>query len=224
MRINQFVASSSGLSRRAADAAITTGRVTVNGQLATLGQTVAASDRLTLDGQPLTLTITHTYLMLNKPVGYVSSRARQGTDPTLYELLPQRFHNLRIAGRLDRDSSGLILLTSNGNFIQNLTHPSSDKLKTYELTLSVPLTAVDRSKLASGVSLKDGPSRIGIVAAHGKSLTVTISEGRNRQLRRTFGALGYRIDRLHRTHIGPFTIADLASGAWTEIEPGNIDL
>ncbi len=224
MRINQFVASSSGLSRRAADAAITAGRVTVNGHLATLGQTVAASDRLTLDGQPLTLTTAHTYLMLNKPVGYVSSRARQGTDPTLYELLPERFQNLRIAGRLDRDSSGLIILTSNGNFIQNLTHPSSNKLKTYELALSTPLTAADRSKLASGVSLNDGPSRIGIVAARGKSLTVTIGEGRNRQLRRTFGALGYRIDRLHRTHIGPFAIADLASGAWTEIEPGIIDL
>jgi 16S rRNA pseudouridine516 synthase len=224
MRINQFVASSSGLSRRAADAAVAAGRVRINGQLATLGQTVDVSDFVALDDQPLTLISTHIYLMLNKPVGFVSSRVRQGTGQTLYELLPERFHKLRIAGRLDRDSSGLIILTSDGNFIQNLTHPSSDKLKTYELTLSAPISATDRTKLEHGVLLKDGPSRIRIVAATGRSLTVTIGEGRNRQLRRTFGALGYRIDRLHRTHIGSFNLGDLPSGTWTEIDSGTIKL
>ncbi len=222
MRINQFIANSSGLSRRAADAAIAAGRVSLNGQPATLGQTVEPSDRLTLDGQPLALTSTHTYLMLNKPVGYVSSRARQSTDPTLYELIPEHFHALRIAGRLDRDSSGLIILTSDGNFIQNLTHPSSDKLKTYELTLDAPISAADRTKLQQGVILKDGPSRVDIVTATGKNLTVTLGEGRNRQLRRTFGALGYRIDRLHRTRIGPYALANLASGTWAPFDPGTI--
>jgi len=110
MRINQFVANASGLSRRAADAAITAGRVTLNGQIATLGQTAEATDGVALDGQPLTLLSKHVYLMLNKPAGYVSSRVRQNADPTLYELVPEHFHNLRIAGRLDRESSGLIIL------------------------------------------------------------------------------------------------------------------
>lgn len=217
MRINQFVAAASGLSRRAADTAIAAGRVKIGGRTATLGQTVGPTDIVMLDDAPLTLKSAHTYLMLNKPPGYVSSHRRQGNDPTLYELLPARFHTLRLTGRLDRDSSGLILLSDDGAFVQELSHPSQGKTKQYELTLSAKLSAADHAKLAAGVPLRDGPSFVTVVGSKGRSVTVTLSEGRNRQLRRTVGALGLQVERLHRTRIGAFELGDLPSGSWRQI-------
>jgi len=219
MRINQFVASASGLSRRAADSAIAAGRVQAAGQPATLGQTIEPGTSVTLDGLPLAPKTTFMYVMLNKPAGYVSSSARQGTAPTLYELLPTEFANLRIAGRLDLDSSGLVLLSDDGAFIQKQAHPSSGKTKEYELTLETPFKSADLPKLESGVPLADGPSNAKVLKSRGATLTVTLEEGRNRQLRRTFGALGYRITRLHRTRIGAFQLGTLEPGRWQTFEP-----
>jgi 23S rRNA pseudouridine2605 synthase len=219
MRINRYVATASGLSRRAADAAVAAGRVTVSGRSAALGDTVGGNDVVKLDGETLRLPAKNTYVMLNKPTGYVSSRRRQGSDPTLYELLPDAARDLRLAGRLDRDSSGLVLLSNDGDFIHRYTHPSSGKLKIYELTLSRPVTATDRRQLEAGVMLTDGPSRLQVKAAQDAHISVALSEGRNRQLRRTFGALGFSVKRLHRTHVGPYALGKLPSGAWTEVTP-----
>lgn len=219
MRINQFVARASSLSRRSADIAVASGRVAINGRPAALGDSVAAGDTVELDGHPLTLTPTHTYLALNKPVGYVSSRRRQGNDPTLYELLPPSAQNLRLAGRLDRDSSGLVLLSDDGDFIHHYSHPSFNKHKIYDLILARPLSLTDRNRLNAGISLTDGVSHVTVEAAAGPRVTVSLTEGRNRQLRRTFGALGYGVEKLHRTHIGPYQLGSLKSGAWHEVTP-----
>lgn len=219
MRINQFVASATGLSRRAADQTIAAGRVSINGRPAVLGDTATADDTISLDGQTLAPPATHTYLALNKPTGYVSSRTRQGTDLTLYELLPPAAHKLRLAGRLDRDSSGLMLLSDDGQFIQRYSHPSHNKIKVYELLLSHALTPVDHRRLQAGVTLTDGPSHVTVEHSSGRRVTVSLSEGRNRQLRRTFGALGYTVKKLHRTHIGPYHLGNLKPGAWQEITP-----
>lgn len=219
MRINQFVANASGLSRRAADAAISAKRVTLNGQTATLGQAIDPNqDDIRLDGKSLKPTTAYTYLMLNKPTGYVSSRAQQGSDPTLYELIPPVHHRLRIVGRLDRDSSGLILLTDDGNFIQHHLHPSFEKSKIYELTLARPLTQTDLAKLERGVKLTDGISRLTFLAHNGRQVKVSLSEGRNRQLRRSFGVLGYTVDNLNRLSIGPYQLGGLPSGHWQPFE------
>ena len=218
MRINQFVAGASGLSRRAADAAITTGRVQLNGLTATLGQSVETTDALTLDGAPLHQPATHSYVLLHKPAGYVSSRARQSAAPTLYGLLPAQWHRLKIAGRLDLESSGLIVLSDDGKFIQTLTHPTAGKIKRYELTLESPLSPAHRAQLEAGIPLRDGLSRVKVLTATGRRLTVTLSEGRNRQLRRTLGALGYTVLRLHRTQIGDIKLGDLPSGCWVETD------
>jgi 23S rRNA pseudouridine2605 synthase len=217
MRINQFVAASSSLSRRAADAAIASGRVTINGRPIAVGETVPDSAQVHLDGRLLAPPTAHAYVMLHKPAGYVSSRRRQGSDPTVYELLPAKFHHLRPVGRLDRDSTGLLLLSDDGDFIHRLTHPSFGKEKTYELTLARPLAAADADKLEAGVSLNDGPSRLKVLSRKQDHVCISLSEGRNRQLRRTFGALGYTVQELHRTAVGPYRLADLAEGAWREV-------
>ena len=219
MRINRFVASASALSRRAADTALLAGRVMINGRTAKLGDQITPGDTIELDGERLNLPDTHTYLMLNKPVGYVSSRNRQGSDPTIYELLPETAHKLRLVGRLDRDSSGLMLLSDDGDFINRYTHPKADKQKIYELTLSRPLDPNHRLRLETGIMLNDGPSRVRVKKATGAHVTVAISEGRNRQLRRMFGALGYSLIRLHRTQVGPYELHGLGSGAWKEVLP-----
>jgi 23S rRNA pseudouridine2605 synthase len=218
-RVNQFIAAASGLSRRAADAAVAAGRVTINGQAARLGDQVTPGATVALDGQALTPPIRHTYLALHKPTGYVSSRARQGGAPTIYDLLPPEYHALRPAGRLDRDSSGLMLLSDDGPFIQELTHPSHHKAKIYELTLAKPLTPAGHAALISGVVLADGPSRLRVIKSAGRHVTVSLTEGRNRQLRRTFGALGNGIIALHRTAIGPYALGALPPGEFKLIQP-----
>jgi pseudouridine synthase len=220
MRINKYVAAGSGLSRRAADQAISSGRVKIAEHVASLGQSVTGSERITLDGLVIGQPPASTYIMLNKPPGYVSSRAHQGTHPNLYELLPIHLRDLRIAGRLDQDSSGLTLLSNDGDFIQAVTHPSRGKSKEYELRLSAPLSEDHKRSLKKGVILSDGPSHVILLAANGPSLTISIEEGRNRQLRRTFGALGLAVLRLHRTRVGPYILtADLAPGMWRTFEP-----
>lgn len=219
MRINRFIAMATGLSRRAADAAVAAGRVGIDGRPAVLGDIAETGNVVTLDNKPVTLPDGFRLVMLNKPVGYVSSRTRQGSDPTLYQLLPRPMRALRIAGRLDRDSSGLILLTDDGDFIYRHTHPSFNKLKVYDVTLSHDLSLQDRDRLSAGVILTDGPSRLQVVRANGPEVRVSLCEGRNRQVRRTFGALGYDTVGLHRTSIGPYELGDLPEGAWKQITP-----
>lgn len=216
-RINQYIAAATGLSRRAADTAVAAGRVQLGDHVAQLGESVPDGAIVTLDGKKLTPPQTHHYVILHKPTGYVSSRTRQGKDPTLYDLLPPEMRELRIAGRLDRDSSGLVLLSNDGPFINRYTHPSFGKTKLYELTLARSLTAADRAHLEAGVQLTDGPSRLLVTHAHDRRLTVSLTEGRNRQIRRTLGALGYTVERLHRTQIGSYRLGNLAPGSWQEV-------
>jgi 23S rRNA pseudouridine2605 synthase len=214
VRINRFIAASTGLSRRAADEAVANGRVTINGKPASAGDQAESDMQVALDGQSITPRTIHTYLALNKPAGYVSSRSRQGSDPTIYELLPSSYHHLRTAGRLDRDSSGLMLLSDDGDFIFRHTHPSQDHAKTYDLTLSRPFAPTSRERLEHGVQLDDGLSLVTVVGYDGPRVTVSLTEGRNRQLRRTFGALGYGIEDLHRIKIGDYGLGELKSGEW----------
>jgi 23S rRNA pseudouridine2605 synthase len=203
MRINVFIASAAGLSRRAADRAITDGRVGVNGQHAAIGQTVTSKDTITLDGQVLKTTSATTTIMLNKPVGYVCSRQGQG-NRTVYDLLPAEFRRLKPVGRLDKDSSGLLLMTDDGQLANHLTHPRYGKLKTYQVTLNKPLSPTDQQRVEQGVELEDGISKLQIKNVSGRYLTAILGEGRNRQVRRTFAALGYTVTELCRSHFGDY--------------------
>ncbi len=214
MRLNRYVALASGLSRRAADQAIADKKISVNGELAKLGQIVADKDSVSLDGKLLTLGKTQT-LMLNKPVGYVCSRDGQGSK-TIYDLLPAEFHNLKPVGRLDKDSSGLLLLTNDGKLAHNLTHPSSQKEKVYEVLLDKPLPLEHKLEIEKGIELEDGLSQLKL-SGRDKNWVVRMSEGRNRQIRRTFAALSYKVTRLHRTQFGSYQLTELATGKYKKI-------
>ncbi len=215
MRLNVFLAQHSTLSRRGADRAISEGRVTINDQTATLGQPVHQDDKVALDGRSLGSSTDFVTIMLNKPVGYVCSRAGQGSK-TIYELLPTKYHHLNPVGRLDKDSSGLLLLTNDGNLANQLTHPRYQKTKVYEITLDKPLEPLHQQIISDhGIELDDGNSQLTLEKLDdGRTKWhVTMREGRNRQIRRTFAALNYRVINLHRTSFGDYRLSDLRSGA-----------
>jgi 23S rRNA pseudouridine2605 synthase len=220
-RLNKFLAARTDLSRRAADRAISDGRVLVNGHQATTGMTIDGTEHISLDGKPIALHVTTTTIMLNKPRGYVVSRNGQGSR-TIYELLPAQFSHLQPVGRLDKDSSGLLLLTNDGKLAEQLTHPRYQKTKVYEISLDRALAPLHRQMIADfGVQLEDGASRLGLERMHEGNETawlVTMYEGRNRQIRRTFESLGYTVRALHRTQFGPYALNNLTEGKYRTLE------
>jgi 23S rRNA pseudouridine2605 synthase len=220
MRLNKFIASATGKSRREADVLIEAGRVKVDGRAARLGQVINQSTVITLDDKELSLPTEHTLIMLNKPIGYVSSRRAQTKNAkTLYELLPPKLHKLKTIGRLDRDSSGLILLTDDGDFAHQMTHPKFAKVKIYEISLDKPLQPLHQQMITDfGIALPDGKSRLELEKSpNRRHWRVTMHEGRNRQIRRTFAALGYTVIRLRRTDFGDYHLDDLPTGQWAVV-------
>jgi len=216
MRINKFVAQASGLSRRAADEAIKAGRVTINGQPAELGDDVTPVVFVRLDDTLLEHTPEHQTIMLHKPKGYVCSRAGQGSQ-TIYDLLPPEYQQLKPVGRLDKDSSGLLLLTSDGDLANQLTHPRYGKTKIYEVMLDKPLEPLHQQLISDhGIELEDGRSQLQLHKqdSAGRQWQVTMQEGRNRQIRRTFAALGYLVTELQRTQFGNYALANLPAAQW----------
>lgn len=213
MRINKFVASCSNLSRRKADEAISSGRVLINGQRPELGGQTAPDDTITLDGQILRPMSKLTTIMLNKPAGYIVSRDGQGSQ-TIYDILPAEHQDLQPIGRLDKNSSGLLLLTSDGALANELTHPSRQKTKIYQVNLDQSLQPLHQQMISDfGIDLEDGPSKFVVEKSNGNTAyQITMHEGRNRQIRRTFAVLGYKVTRLHRTQFGNYTLASLATG------------
>lgn len=215
MRLNKFIALATGMSRRAADRATMEGRVSINGRTAKLGDIVSKDDTVALDGRPLEAIRNFTTIILNKPVGYVCSRRGQGSK-TIYDLLPQQHHRLKPIGRLDKNSSGLILLTTDGELANSLTHPRYHKEKAYNVKLDKKLASPDENRLLTGVELDDGLSKfIKVKQYSSNTCEVIIAEGRNRQIRRTFAAIGYKVEVLHRTQFGPYTLPkELRAGQW----------
>jgi 23S rRNA pseudouridine2605 synthase len=215
-RLNKQLALLLGISRREADNFIKSGRVKINGAKATLGDRVVESDIIEVDNRRLDVKPDFIYIMLNKPVGYVSSRRQQGDTPTLYKLLPLPYQTLKTVGRLDKDSSGLIILTNDGDFTQRMTHPSYTKVKVYEVELERELEPLHQQMISDyGVDLPDGKSQLQLMRlsdSSRKSWQVTMHEGRNRQIRRTFAALGYTVISLHRTNFGNYALGDMKPG------------
>ncbi len=185
---------------------------------AILGQQISAEQVVKLDGQPIQKTVSKQYVAFNKPVGYVCSRRKQGSAPTIYEILPSSMQNLKTVGRLDKDSSGLIFLTNDGDFAHQMTHPKFHKEKIYEVRLDKKLESKDKQAIEKGVDLEDGLSKFLVQEQGGDNYLITMHEGRNRQIRRTFTALGYKVTKLHRIKFGSFEIKNnLPSGKFKEV-------
>lgn len=220
LRLNKHLALSLGISRREADNLIDQKKVKINDKIAMLGARFIESDRITVNGKEISNKIKLEYIAMHKPVGCVCSKRQQGSSPTIYELLPKKYHHLKTVGRLDCDSSGLILLTNDGDFTYRMTHPSFYKIKTYEAVLDKELEPLHQQMINDyGIKLADGPSKLALERMNDdnrKSWIVTMHEGRNRQIRRTFESLGYTVIKLHRTNFGTYALGD--------IKPGEFDI
>ncbi len=219
-RLNSVLAERMGVSRRQADALISSGRVFVGGKTAVTGQKVEESAEIKVGGRTVPDKKPHTTIHFHKPVGYVSSRRRQGSAQTIYDILPAKYHELKPAGRLDKDSSGLMVLSSDGQLIYRLTHPSFEKEKVYLIELDQPLTDAGRAKIESGVELDDGISRLELDGDLNRWV-VRMHEGRNRQIRRTFDRIGYNVVALHRLQLANHHLGDLKPGQWLEVKIGS---
>ena len=219
-RLNKFLAERLGISRREADEIISDGKVTVDGKIAQLGVKIDKNNKVCYNNKIVPQQAEYLYIMFHKPVGYVCSRRAQDSAPTLYELLPQKYQHLKTVGRLDKDSSGLILLTNDGDFAFQMTHPKFRKTKVYEVELNRALEPLHQQMISDyGVMLDDGPSQFKVIKDEQNRYIVTLTEGRNRQIRRTFAVLGYKVTKLHRTHFGKYELGNLAPEKYVIIKP-----
>ena len=213
VRLNRYLASAGVGSRRAVDELIRAGRVTVNGEVGELGAAVGDGDVVAVDGRPVAPQEL-AYLMLHKPSGVVTTASDPQRRRTVVDLVesPQRVYPV---GRLDRDTTGLLLLTNDGELANRLAHPRHGVDKTYvaEVEGDPPPEAIRR--LAEGVELDDGPTAPARARRLGAGrLELVIHEGRNRQVRRMCEAVGHPVRRLHRTAYGPVELGTLAPGRW----------
>jgi 23S rRNA pseudouridine2605 synthase len=222
IRLNKFLAERLGISRREADDLIAAGQVLINDSPAVLGARIDKNDKVCYNNKIIPFGVKFTYIAFNKPVGYVCSRRAQGDAPTLYELLPAELRELKTVGRLDKDSSGIILLTNDGDFAFSMTHPKFYKEKVYEVELDRELEPLHQQMISDfGVQLEDGPSKLSLSRLNDtdrKTWRVVMSEGRNRQIRRTFIALGYRVVALHRIQFGQYALSGLKPGEFIEFQ------
>lgn len=221
MRLQKYLAECGVASRRAAEKLILDGRVSVNGETATLGMSVEErEDTVELDGRPVAQEEKQVVIMLYKPRGVVSTTVDPEGRPTVqrfFEDIPYRLYNV---GRLDLNSEGLLLMTNDGEFCNRMTHPKYMVEKTYYAVCDGKLTAEQRAKLINGVMLDDGmtaPAKINYTTENQKGdtgISITIREGRNRQIRRMLEAVGHKTLRLKREGFGTLTLGELKSGEW----------
>lgn len=218
MRINKFLADHGIASRRGADEMILSGRVTVNGNTATLGVNIEENDEVTVDGRLIeNKEKTEEYYIMNKPKGVICTVSDDRGRKTVVDLLPTDIGRVFPVGRLDYETEGLLILTNDGDLAFRLTHPTNEIPKTYLARIEGTLTEKDLNPLRSGVEL-DGvltkKCKAHIVETN-KAYTkvhITITEGRNRQVRRMFEAIGRNVEFLKRISIGQLKLSGLDRG------------
>lgn len=225
VRLNRFLASCGVGSRRACDEFITQGRVELNGKIVVeLATRVLPGDHVKFDGKllreqaPLTL-------VLNKPRQFICTKSDpQGRD-TIYKLLPKTFASLHYIGRLDYDSSGLLLMTSSGDLTERITHPRYHVEKEYEVLIDRAYDPESTPKLLEGIPLTEGLARFERIEVEGKRrLRLVLTQGYNRQVRRMLSKLGYKVVRLERVRIGSLVLPELSTGEYHILSPREIEL
>lgn len=220
VRLNKFIANSGICSRREADEYISAGLVTVNGQVVTeMGVKVnPAEDDVRFNGERLRGE-KKVYVLLNKPKDFVTTTSDPHADKNVMQLISRDMCPERIfpVGRLDKSTTGVLLLTNDGELAEKLTHPSFQKKKIYQVTLDKNLKPEDMDRLVQGVDLEDGPAYADEVAYNGDDRSIVgieIHSGRNRIVRRMFEALGYRVRKLDRVYFAGLTKKNLRRGQW----------
>ncbi len=213
MRLNKFISETGVCSRRAADKWIEAGRVTCNGQLAALGTQIADGDEVCIDGAPIGAKKKQIYIALNKPVG-ITCTTEADIEDNIIHLVG---HSERIfpIGRLDKDSEGLILLTNNGDIVNEILRSENNHEKEYIVTVDRAITDLSLQMMASGVKIMGEltkPCKVGRIDQ--RSFCMILTQGLNRQIRRMCSALGYKAQRLQRVRIMNVHLGALGSGEW----------
>ncbi len=223
MRLQKYLAQCGVASRRAAEKMIAEGRVLINGTVVTqMGVQVELTDVVLVDGQPVQLEEEKHYLLYHKPMGEVATASDPEGRPTVLDKFRDYPVRLYPVGRLDYDSEGLLLLTNDGELTQRLLHPSKEVDKVYLAKVSNRLEVETARRIQDGVWLnnkKTSPAKVRIIKYDAFSTTalVTIHEGRNRQVRRMFEAVGHQVVLLRRVQFGPVKLGDVGRGQWRHL-------
>ncbi|HEC69220.1 MAG TPA: rRNA pseudouridine synthase [Candidatus Omnitrophica bacterium] len=218
MRLNKFIAKSGYCSRRQADILIKQGKVKVGRKIVKEPwQRVKDGDQVTIENKVLKIPQSYIYLILNKPKGFVVTKKDKFAKKTIYELLPKRFKNLFPVGRLDKDSRGLLILTNDGDFSYQYTHPKFEVEKEYILVVRGKFTEGDVSRAYQGIKegedfLRVKKIKIQRVYPNKTKLSCLISEGKKRHLRKLFSSLGFKVLDLKRVRMGDFSLGNLKEG------------
>lgn len=226
-RLNKYIASCGLCSRRKADELIEAGLVLVNGKRVTeLGYSVADKDKVFVEGK-LIHPVKHQYYRFYKPVGYITTADDEKGRKTIYDLLPENLHHLRPVGRLDRESTGLILLTNDGDLINDLTHPSVKVPKWYRVVINGKITQKDIDTMSKGIEIEEGKiayAQVDVLEIDNDKTTVEILlyQGMNRQIRKMFEHLGYDVISLKRIQHAIFNLDGLKRGEFKPIKPQQI--
>ena len=220
MRLNKFLSTAGVASRRKCDDLIAHGKISVNGKIANVGDSIDENkDIVVYNGNVIKISSEFVYYKLNKPKGYICSASDEKGRKTIYELLPQE-NRLFSVGRLDYNTEGLILVTNDGDFAKKLSHPSFEIEKEYIVTIEGKILESELAVLRNGVVEKSGEklpkAKVKAIKFDGKitRLSVIIHEGKNRQIRRMFEAIGKSIILLKRVCVGPFVLGNISRGAY----------
>lgn len=221
MRINKFISETGRCSRREADQWIEQGRVTINGVVATLGSKVNETDIVQIDGQPLGGKQQAIYIALNKPVGITCTTERH-IEGNIIDFIGHRERIFPI-GRLDKDSEGLILLTNNGDIVNQILRVENRHEKEYWVTVDRPVTDAFLKGMASGVRILGTLTKPSVVTRMGpERFKIILTQGLNRQIRRMCAAFDYRVRRLQRVRIMHIELGDLKRGQWRELSQDEV--
>lgn len=226
-RLNKYIASSGICSRRKADELISSGAVQVNGKKVTeLGFSVQAKDKVFINGK-LIHPVKHEYYRFYKPAGYITTADDEKGRKTIYDLLPESMHSLKPVGRLDKDSTGLLILTNDGDLINELTHPSVKVPKLYRVSINGKITQNDIDAMYKGIELEPGKMAYAQVDVleidnHSTVMEVLLYQGLNRQIRRMFEHLGFEVVTLKRIQHATLNLDGLKRGEFKPIKPRQI--
>jgi 23S rRNA pseudouridine2605 synthase len=224
MRINRYLAQCGLGSRRSVEDLIHFGRVTVNGVKPELGYSVVEGDDVQVDGKSLKPAQVFTYILFNKPNGYLCSRGDTHDRPTVYDLLPPELQSLHYVGRLDMDSRGLLFFTNDGDLTLKLTHPSQGVLRTYAVRTTKPLSEEDVLDLLGGIEVEPGvvfrAAEVAPTSTGGYKLS--LREGKKREIRRLLHALHHHVTDLKRIAFGGVKLGDIPEGKYRRLDEDEI--